>query len=649
MFFETAPPPDTARIAAGPPTSAGDVYEAAIESAHNVDNLNARRVTSEEAYDRRIDAVKAATGIELANPMRGPALRVENGVRVPAFDAAADEFMRELHTLQRQYPDRADVIQAGRSPLEDAKARANAAEQTLTGALDRYDGPWGTGTLAAFAGGFVGGLADPANLATMFFGPMGRAGPGIKGLLWMGLKQGVANAGVETAFQPIIADWRREAGLEYGASTFAMNVGTAFALGFGADAGIRGTARSARALQGRVPVLDDAGGVMGYETPDAALDRAARRSRNETMRTAVAGDEIALRELARETGLDQAPEVRAIFDALDDARATDTRAAGVDADDDAARNLQTLRHLIDPDEPLPVAARPVPEAKGETFTLFRGAPDFEDEALRGAGYFAPDEAAAREYAGPGGQVSREAVTFESLLTAESALAAKERLGLKRGASMGDLVDAARAQGYDGLRLTGRTGDEFIAIPSERQIARQALREAADPLEAARILRTTPGALDSSVPLVSSAMRQGRALSALSERAFEQVESGQAPPELGALVADLVPDASRHDEVLWSVNQAGPRTAAEARRMIGAMVRQRVEPLTGGLDDVAGAAGERQIADLEAMLDPNQENPRRVFAAEQEALAEAPDVALQRALDEADTLDEMANLIGGCEL
>ncbi len=623
MFFETAPPPEGARIAAGPPTSAGDVYDAAIDSARNVDNLNARRATGEEAYDQRIDAIKAATGIEIANPMRGSVLRVENGARVPSSDANAAAFMSELDRLQRQFPDHADIIQAGRSPIEEAKARARAAEETHTDALDRYDGPWGTGTLASFAGGFVGGLEDPANLATMFFGPMGRAGPGIKGLLWMGLKQGLANAAVETGFQPIIADWRKEAGLEYSASTFAMNVGTAFALGFGADAGVRGVSRGVRALQGRVPILDDAGGVAGWETPEAALERAAQRSRNETLRKARDGDADALRLVAKETGLDQNPEVRALFEALDDEAATATRSAGVDLDDDAGRALQTLRHLMNPEEPLPVAARPVPEA--QMGWLSPNHPEtpaikIDNHVFTGINHADASERAAGQF----GRSSEDVFKI-----AEHGYRTVD----------GDFVTRAEAQAMWGP----------LATTPEIGVARAALREAPDALAAARILRETPEALDSSVPLTSAALRQGRALAALSERAFDQVAAGQAAPDLGALVADLVPDASRHDEVLWTVSQAGPRTPAEARRMIGVLTAPQAEPLKGGIDDVAGAAGERQIADLEAMLNPSQENPRRAYAVESEAMIEAPDVALQRALDEADTLDEMAKLIGGCEI
>lgn len=558
MFYERSKLPGG--IATAPPSSWEDVYEASKASARFVDNTNARERSLIAAYDQRIDAVRAATGIALANPLRAEAERIDlTELGFDRDDDAGDRFAvfdNELARLAEQHPEHAGVIRADRSPREDAYARARDVDEASADAFQRYDGPAGTGLLATLAGGLRGGLEDPANIATLPFGFTGRVGLGLKQMLWMGLKQGAANAAVETAFQPTIAGWRQEAGLDYTPSHFAMNVGGAFLLGAGADVGVRGLARGINRARGRVAELDDAGGVVRWETESQALDRAARISADERLRAAEAGDTGALRDLVREAGLDGHPEVRAIDEMLADLEATDIRRPGADAGEVDLFEEQMLRHVADGREPVPLPPEPLPPA---------------GRAL------APEDEAARTSLASG---------------------------------------------------------------------------ALDAVQAARVMRERPQALDQSVSLASRDMQDARALARLSDAAFDLVERGEADPALGALVARHVDEAAGHEEVLRELTALEPRSEAEARRMLVTLDGARdAEPPPGpqGLDDVLGPDGARQVEQLEAQFAHRMDQPERVPDVEREALALAPEASLRQGQVEVDALERMLEVMENCKL
>jgi len=135
-----------------------------------------------------------------------------------------------------------------------------------------------------------------------------------------------------------------------------------------------------------------------------------------------------------------------------------------------------------PTEPLATLPEQ-PTAQGEPVTvdLYRGVPAGRDPAstegtVGEARFMSPDQTVAQVYAGPGGQVAKESVTFKNLLSAPSWMAAKDQLGLPRSATMDDLVRAARAGGYDGVSFTTSNGTEYIQIPevgADQEAAQQA--------------------------------------------------------------------------------------------------------------------------------------------------------------------------------
>lgn len=549
------------QAAEGGEASWTEIASAAMRAAWVVDNVNAKAVALEEAYDRRSDAIFAATGKRPINPNRRGSLgAIEAGLLVEDPFAA---YQRELDDLARDHPDKLDVIRPDVSPHLDALADKVAAERDLEVVKARWRGVWGGGAIASFAGGMAGSLRDPVQTVTSLLGPTGRAGNGLKGLAWMAAKQGVANAGVEVAFQPVVASWRREGGpgfdLGYDASTFAANVGGAFALGGALDLGVRGAFRAVQGVRGRVPILDDAGGVSGWETPEASLERAARKSTSEMLRKAADLDEAALKQLTRETPLANDPMMRALWEQYDDLKATSTRAPGVaEAVDDAA-SLQAMRAMLDPAEPPPAPVRADPQVV----------------------YKAGD-----------------------VVSTDYATAARQDAPVEVITVPPDRADEVQVAADGSVRVPA----DLEARPVEPGLAeaRQALIDGTlSEHEAAALIRERPEVLDASVPVDTGFLREARAVARLSDAAFDMVMQGEARPEMGALVHDLVPDPARHAGILRQLEDLRPQTPAEARQAIGVLMRETAEPRLvadgGGIDDVHGKDGQKQIEALERQL------------------------------------------------
>lgn len=405
MLFESRriAPQDSAQrfeFASGPPSDFFDVVASAFEQGRTVDNPLARRRTLEEAYDTRIDAVFRATGQRMDNPARmaQPGIPEADGVeqdfetfrlsrqqRFRAHDPY-QAFDEHLARLAEQHPDHRGVIQPERSPRLDAQERARRADEKAQDVLARYDGPAGTGTLGALIGGAGAGFTDPANLMAMAIGPMGTVGAGARALAWNALKAGAANAGVEAGFQPLIASWRKEAGLDYDISHFAMNVGAAGALGFGLDAGLRGAVRGVQRYRGLVPRTDAGGGFVGWQTPEQALEAAALKSKIDDVMNSAGGVPGAMRRLAAALGRDGDPEIMKAIDRFEMEVATAPRHPDLDPDDSDARFVQAVRSVLDEREPPPADAAPQPRER-----------DVEADAVG-----APERAEARRMIDEGG-------------------------------------------------------------------------------------------------------------------------------------------------------------------------------------------------------------------------------------------------------
>lgn len=643
------------RTAPGPASSFSDVIGAAAESTRLVDNFGARWKGMEEAYDRRIDAVFNATGRRLPNPFRdvpddgaedarpvrfGPrqARRLDvtgNAPEAPELggDELQGRFMSELAALAEQQPDQRHIIMPDRSPADDARETAQKAARTLEDVVAQYRGVPGSATVAQFAGGAIGMAHDPTNVALMAIGPTGRAAAGLRGLAWMAVKNGVANAAVEAGSQPWIAAWRKEAGLGYDAGDFASNVGGAFLFGAGLDASVRGAIRGIQRGRGRVPILDEQGGIVAWERPEQAAERLKLRSSIDLIRKAQedsAEGDAALRKLAEESGAANDPLVRSALDQLDDVRATSGRAPGLnDLDVDIAER-QALRHLHDEREPPP---GPV---KQEPMVLYRAEhPNPEFKRDKPGEWYADSLDRAQGYAGDGFRIVRVEVPHERI---------------------GDLKPSKEVPGEfvvpKDLHATAREVD------GDTMAARAALASGdLDTAQAAALMRSFPGAVDGSLP-ETLAMRDAKAIAGMGEDAADAAISGHANPTWAAMVARMVPDQSRHASILAGIERMRPQSAMEARHYINLALREaergaEIRNPWEGIDDVNGAEAAAQIERLERSLGdgkPADVPPKSPDTdAEAAALKEAPDVDFREQLDRADTLERLAELMAECKL
>jgi hypothetical protein len=114
----------------------------------------------------------------------------------------------------------------------------------------------------------------------------------------------------------------------------------------------------------------------------------------------------------------------------------------------------------------PAELPPAPEAP-QPLRLYRGAPQGRKggKTVGDALFMTPDRKVAEMYAGEGGSVTEADITFGNLLEAKTWAEAKKTLGLPKSATMDDLVNKARADGFDGVTFETTNGREYISIPA----------------------------------------------------------------------------------------------------------------------------------------------------------------------------------------
>jgi hypothetical protein len=573
---------------------------------------NSAQRASEAAYDARIAAVKNETGVELDNPWRAdgfPLIVPKPGMfGIPSLSITSSgalqgntwqAFEQRMKDLAEQHPDKRELFlrPIGKDAISLQRDSATKAEDVFA------RGP--TGSYAArLAAGLVSSFEDPVNVMALAAGPWGVVGRGAKQVLWNAVKTGAINAVAELGSYQAIKEWRQKAGLEYTPEQLAEHAGIAFAFGFGLDAGVRGGYRAGKTLfkGSDLPKAPAAGGPKPSPLapppadPSAALETAARGlPESNPVRRAANGDRQALDELVTAAGLDADPAIRGAKLA-DDADAV-LRAEFDEADralsmvkrlreDDEAGLAQATRHALDDSEPPPGHVDTITEARG---------PDLSDEA--------PLPKGRKNQYGTTFQVDGKKVRFREVdpkkLTVDP-----ETFQVKTGGNRltgvtawdkdaagravvfekksGEMVVAdghARKALADRLPDAGklpayvmREADGWTEADVRAHAAKKNLQEGSvGTVDAARVMRETPGVVDASIPLSTEAMRQARSLARLSDEAFAQVEAGHVPAEAAALVGDLVPDQAKHAALIADLVAAEPRNAAEARRMLGELM------------------------------------------------------------------------------
>ena len=139
---------------------------------------------------------------------------------------------------------------------------------------------------------------------------------------------------------------------------------------------------------------------------------------------------------------------------------------GTEAAPVLARPADPASGFAIPPEPIEPAAPSVPSAGTPAPTTvatppaaafqveaYRGVKAGVDPAASGIGggrFFAPDEALAQQYAGPGGQVVKETLSFKNPLVVADKDAARNALGLSPTSKEASVIRVAKEQGHDGI-------------------------------------------------------------------------------------------------------------------------------------------------------------------------------------------------------
>lgn len=337
----------------GPKPTFAEAWRAVDAENFNSIKLNDELLASwaalEQAYDKNIDEIFAATGERHVNPTR--AYYVPDGPDpVPALDLDAPaRFDAWRHKLAEQRPDLRHIIRPDGSIEVDAQRLARDASGRAQAAWDRAEDLGSLRYVPFVMAHLKAAATDPVNYFTLPFGPWGRVGRGAAQIAWYALKAGAANATVEAGVQPFVQKWRAEAGLPSGLDQALPAIAGAGLFGFLADAGVRTAYRGVQRGLGREAVLDEAGGVTGYrprpsEDPEAALDLAAQaRPADDVLRRAAGGDLDALRAAANDAGVDQSPEFRGAMAAAERERMF----AAPDGIPEAEHNARMMSLLAD--------------------------------------------------------------------------------------------------------------------------------------------------------------------------------------------------------------------------------------------------------------------------------------------------------------
>lgn len=262
------------------PGALGSLFSSAERQTRLVDNMFAQDRAREEAYDRRIKAVQAATGVQLENPERGGYRLSERELRAASQDGPIDpaenrrqRFEQEFNKARIGYPDKAAELAFGDID-EEARAIAKGAEADYEQARHDPNLSTASGLAMQLAGGMWGQRRDPLMVGSLFAGPTGAVGRNVAARIFSsGLFQGVFNAGVNALEQPAVQGWRDELGLRSGVVPAAENVGLAFLFGAIPGAVLRGIHEIPSALRPSVQrVLDG--------TPEAGdIDKAMQAAR----------------------------------------------------------------------------------------------------------------------------------------------------------------------------------------------------------------------------------------------------------------------------------------------------------------------------------------------------------------------------------
>lgn len=211
-------------VAQHPSTNFTDVFAASVDStARNYLTVSKQFFTGREDGANR-ERYKALTGRDLIDDAISAApnadelrsLRARNIMPQKVNDAVN----AHISNLKAQDPDKYKEVYTSTEIEERVKQKAR---ESLVNQQNAQAGmPGLAGTAASLAGGVVAGFIDPVNLATL---PL--AAGSAAGILKTAVIEAGINAGAEVITQPVVAEWQKELGHEYGFKDMAENVAIA--------------------------------------------------------------------------------------------------------------------------------------------------------------------------------------------------------------------------------------------------------------------------------------------------------------------------------------------------------------------------------------------------------------------------------------
>ncbi|MER9622681.1 hypothetical protein NKI98_14780 [Mesorhizobium sp. M0222] len=255
--------------------AAAALWDTTRDLADYRDNSNAEDIAIGEAYARRNKAIFEATGVQLPNPRKDFTEKdLQEGARIAdaggnpwsVMEGREADWQRQAGELARMKPEFAGVIGIERPIVQDAYAITRGAEEAA-GAAEAQANAVGLGRgrklASSLAGGVVGALRDPMQVATLALG--GGAAAPARALGWRLLEAAVTeaavNGGVEAGVQLASHDYKQKAGVDASLSTGLKQVGLAALFGGGFGGLLEGGRTVAR--------------LLGREVPEEVLTRAA--------------------------------------------------------------------------------------------------------------------------------------------------------------------------------------------------------------------------------------------------------------------------------------------------------------------------------------------------------------------------------------
>lgn len=570
-----------------------NLYRATVAENDAVRNSQSAGLMLRDVYQRRVDAIKAATGAALDNPMDAvpERYRLFPGAfpQLVTPDMAARRWADATTTLAAKFPDARETILGGPSVQDEAndlgrqrlRQLDTAAASPALGAIGRF--------AATLAGGLTGMVRDPLQAPMLAVGGgLFGVGKSALGMMARGTaSEAVTNAAMEAAVQPIEQGRRKDLGAEYGVAPAIAAVEQAGLIGglFGAASAGVGVAlhgaksvkpsevQAAQAKQAAASVEADAA-AWGPPPPGLTPDEQAMlkaQSIGATETPAIA---------ARPSGPVSKP-----MRAPDVARIVDERTAG---------------------ETAPVAGKPVAFATFDPKDIGTDARTFQyKDGGDAAGV--TDRLAGVTRWDP--MASGKVFVFETADGAKVIADGHQRLGLAKRLQMAG--QDVKLDGYLFRAADGWTPADVRALAAKKNLQ----EGSGSAMDAARILRDRPDVLDASLPTTGPMLRKAQGLARLSDDAWRMVTNGLVPDAHGALVGEMEANPARHAAILADLKRYAPETEREARLLVqeiqasGVQHEQQTD-MFGTFDVAKSLIGER-VKVLDGAMQQLR-NDKRVF-------------------------------------